>query len=121
MAEWGAVAFVRAVGERKVENQMATLELFRTQDRIAAEVAMAFAQWKSASERLREAEPAVQESVELVSKAIAGMGQTRRVGEFLTLVVRPLEVIAAVQALAQANTDYAVTIGDYNRAQFRLL
>ncbi len=108
------------VGERKVENQMATLELFRTQDRIAAEVAMAFAQWKSASERLREAEPAVQESVELVSKAIAGMGQTRRVGEFLTLVVRPLEVIAAVQALAQANTDYAVTIGDYNRAQFRL-
>lgn len=106
--------------EKQAEYQAATLDLFRTQDRIAAEVATAFAQAKSAGERLAFAEPALRDAVGLVETSLEGLGQTRRVGDTLTLVVRPQEVVAAVQALAQANTDFHAAVGDYNRAQFRL-
>jgi hypothetical protein len=36
------------------------------------------------------------------------------------LIVRPQEVVAAVQALGLANADLAAAVGEYNRAQFRL-
>lgn len=108
------------VGERKVEHQMATLELFRVQDRIAQEVTAAHANLLAARERLAEAEPAFRDAVDLVRKSIDGMGQTRRAGEFVTLIVRPQEVVAAVQSLAVANADHAAALADYNRAQFRL-
>lgn len=108
------------VGERRAEHMAATLDLFRTQDRIAAEVSTAFAQAKAAGERMAKAEPALKEAVELVDKSLLGMGQTRRVGDTNVLVVRPQEVVAAVQALGLANADLAVAVGEYNRAQFRL-
>jgi outer membrane protein TolC len=108
------------INERRVESYAATLELFRMQDRIAAEVVTAHAQLVAASERLNEAEPAYRDAVELVTKSIDGMGQTRRVGEYVTLVIRPQEVVAALQIFAQANSDYARAVGDHNRAQFRL-
>ena len=108
------------VNERSAEHEVAILELFRTQDRIAAEVVRAFAEVRSAAERLAEAEPALREAVELVNRNLDGLGQTRRVGEVLVLVIRPQEAVAAVQALAQANADYFATVADYNRAQFRL-
>ncbi len=108
------------VGERQAEYQIATLELFRTQDRIAAEISAAFAQAKAASERMAQAEPALREALSLVETSLLGMAQTRRIGELNTLVVRPQEVVAAVQALGQANADFYSAVGDYNRAQFRL-
>jgi outer membrane protein TolC len=108
------------VNERSAEYEIATLELFRTQDRIAAEVARAYAEARAAAERLNEAEPALRDALDLVDKNIEGLGQTRRAGELLVLVVRPQEAIAAVQALAQANADFAAAVADYNRAQFRL-
>lgn len=108
------------VMERRAEYETATLELFRTQDRIAAEVVQSFAQVRSAAERVNEAEPALREAVELVAKSLEGLGQTRRVGDAVVLVVRPQEAVAAVQALAQANADFAAAVADYNRAQFRL-
>jgi len=108
------------VGERQAEHQIATLELFRTQDRIAAEISTAFAQAKAASLRMTQAEPALKEALSLVEKSLLGMGQTRRLGEVNILVVRPQEVVAAVQSLAQANADFYSSVGDYNRAQFRL-
>ena len=108
------------MNERKAEHEIATLELFRTQDRIAAEVARAFAEVRSSAERLNQAEPALREAIDLVNKSLEGMGQTRRVGEAVLLVVRPQEVVAAVQSLGQANTDFYTSVADYNRAQFRL-
>ena len=108
------------IGERQAEYQIATFELFRTQDRIAAEIAAAFAQGRAASERMAQAEPALKESLNLVEKSLLGMAQTRRLGEVNVLVVRPQEVVAAVQALGQANADFYSAVGDYNRAQFRL-
>src|SRR5207253_6270824 len=43
------------VNERRSENEQALLELFRVQDRIAAEVVQAHAQVRAAAERLDEA------------------------------------------------------------------
>ena len=108
------------VAERRAERDVATLELFRVQDRIAAEVVAAFAQLKAAADRLNEAEPALREALDLVNKNLEGLNQTRRVGEVLTLIVRPQEAVAAVQALGQANADFYTAVSDYNRAQFRL-
>lgn len=107
-------------GERKVEYEVAILELFRTQDRVAAEVSTAHAQTRAAADRLALAEPALRDAVELVQKSLDGLGQTRRTGEFVALIVRPQEVVAAVQLLAQTNADFHAAVGDYNRAQFRL-
>jgi outer membrane protein TolC len=108
------------IDERRAEYEAATLELFRTQDRIAAEVVAAFARVRAAAERVNDAEPALREAVELVNKMTEGLGQTRRIGDALVLIVRPQEATAAVQAFAQASTDFFAAVADYNRAQFQL-
>jgi outer membrane protein TolC len=108
------------VRERKSENQLAVLELFRTQDRVAAEVAQAHAQLHSAVGRLADAEAAVKDAVDLADKNAAALGQTTEVRGTQVLIVRPQEVVAALQALAQAYADYYGAVGDYDRAQFRL-
>ena len=74
----------------------------------------------AAAERLNEAEPGLREAVELANRSLEGLGQTRRVGDAVVLVVRPQEAVAAVQALGQANADFFAAVADYNRAQFRL-
>ena len=51
---------------------------------------------------------------------LAGVEQTKRAGDVIILIVRPAEVVAAVQALAQAYADYFGAIADANKAQFRL-
>jgi outer membrane protein TolC len=109
-----------AVRERQADSQAAVLELFRTQDRVAAEVAHAHAQTRRAANRLRDAEVGLREAIETADKNIQGMTQTRRAGELLVLVFRPQEVVAAVAALEQSYRDYYGAVGDLNRAQFRL-
>lgn len=108
------------IDEKRAERDVAALELFKMQDRVAAEIAQAHAQVKSATERLAVAEPALKDALDLLKKNMEGLTQTRRVGNVLILIVRPQEVVAALQALAQANTDYHAAVGDFNRAQFRL-
>jgi outer membrane protein TolC len=108
------------VQQREAENRLAVIELFRVQDRVAAEVAQAFAQAQLAARRVAVAERGVSLALDSVEKNLTGLSQTRRVGEMVQLVVRPQEAVAAVQALAQAYTDYFAAIGDANRAQFRL-
>jgi outer membrane protein TolC len=108
------------VKQRRAENQLAVLELFRTQDRVAAEVAQAYAQVQSAAARVARAEPGLKDALESVDKNFQGLGQANRVGKLYVLVVRPQEVVAALQALVRANARYYAAIADYNRAQFRL-
>jgi outer membrane protein TolC len=108
------------VNERRAENRLAVLELFRTQDRIAAEVAQAYAQAVSAAARVADAEAGLQDTVESATKNVEQQGQTVTSGRLLILVVRPQEAVAAVQALAQAYADYYGAVTDYSRAQFRL-
>jgi outer membrane protein TolC len=108
------------VNQRRAENQAAVLELFRTQDRVAAEIAQAYAQAQSAERRAKEAESQVQDALESVEKNFEGLGQTRQAGNLILLVIRPQEVVAAVQALERAYSRYYVAVADYNRAQYRL-
>src|SRR5262245_44067974 len=107
------------VNERRAENEIAMLELFRVQDRVAAEVADAHAQLQSAASRLAEAEGGLRDAADSVQKNFEGL-KFRRAGELNILIIRPQEVVAAVQALAQAYGDYYGAAADYNRAQFRL-
>jgi len=109
------------VDQQRAENQVAVLELFRTQDRVAAEVARALAEAQSAAARLGDAEAGLRDAVDSANKNAQGLGQTKAAGgNVLVLVIRPQEVVAALQALAQAYTDYYAAVADYDRAQFRL-
>jgi outer membrane protein TolC len=108
------------VHQRTAENRLAVIELFRIQDRVAAEVAAFYAQAGLAAKRVEIAERGVRLSLDSVEKNLAGLGQTRRSGELIVLIVRPQEAVAAVQALAQAYSDYYGAVADANRAQFRL-
>jgi outer membrane protein TolC len=108
------------IHERKAENQIAMLELFRLQDRIAAEIAQAYAQAISAAARLADSEAGLRDAADSVDKNFQGMKQTRAVGDLVILVVRPQEVVASIQSLAQAYADYYGATADFNRAQFRL-
>jgi outer membrane protein TolC len=114
---FGNLALVSA---RTSENRQAVLELLRTQDRVAAEVVQAHAQAQSAFDRLKDAEVGLEKAAESANKNLEGLGETNRAGGLLILVIRPQEVVAAIQALAQAYSDYYGTVGDYDRAQFRL-
>ena len=96
------------------------LELFRIQDRVAAEIVQAVAQAQTAASRMSEAESELRDALDSYGKNLEGLGQTKRAGNLLILVIRPQEVVAAIQALGQAYSDYYGTVADYNRAQFRL-
>jgi outer membrane protein TolC len=108
------------IRERKAEHQAALIDVFRIQDRIAAEVVQANAQVQSARQRITDAQAGLTDAADTFNKSLEGMTQTRRSGELLILVIRPSEAVLALQALAQANADYFAAIADYNRAQFRL-
>lgn len=108
------------IKDRQAENQIAILEMFRLQDRVAAEVAQAYAQARSAANRLADAESGLKDAAESVDKNFLALSQTRRAGDLIVMMVRPQEVIAAIQTLSQAYADYYGAVADYNRAQFRL-
>ena len=108
------------VREREAEGRRALLELLRVQDTVTAEVVQAHAQVERAARRTAAAADGVVSAVASAEKNLQGLGQTKRVGEQLVLVFRPLEAVAAVTALDQAYRDYYQAVGDHNRAQFRL-
>jgi outer membrane protein TolC len=108
------------VNERRAEQQLTVLELLRVQDRVAADVALAYAQAQSAASRLRQAEDELKDAVDSANKNLEGLSQPKLTGTTATLIVRPQEAVQAVQALAQAYNDYFGAVSDYDRAQFRL-
>ncbi len=105
---------------RQSEYRTANLELQRTLDQVAAEVTQAYDQMRLANRRISITERAVKLAVESYEKNLIGLGQTKRGGELVVTVVRPQEVLAAVQELVGAYNDYYLAIADSNRAQFRL-
>ncbi len=109
------------VRQRQAENRLAVIELFRVQDRIAAEVAQAYAQAQQAARRVVAAEKGVRAATQSADKNLYALQMTKASGanQQVTLV-RPQEVVAAIQALAQAYVDYYGAVADANRAQFRL-
>jgi outer membrane protein TolC len=108
------------VHQREAENRLAVIDLFRIQDRVAAEVVQAFAQAQLAARRVDLAEKGVRSALNSADKNLVALGQTKGAGNQVVTLVRPQEAVVAVQALAQAYTDYYGAVADTNRAQFRL-
>jgi outer membrane protein TolC len=108
------------IRQRAAENRLALIELFRRQDLVAAEVAQAYAQARQAARRVESAEREVKLARESVEKNLQAFRATQGADQKLTLLIRPLEVVAAVQALEQSYADYYGAVADANRAQFRL-
>lgn len=108
------------VRQREAEKELAVINLFRIQDRVAAEVVQAHAQAQQAACRVKLAEREVRAAIESADKNLVALGQTKTAGNLVILLVRPQEAVAAVQALAQAYGDYYTAVADANRAQFRL-
>jgi outer membrane protein TolC len=108
------------VHQRQAENRLAVIELFRIQDRVAKEVAEAHAQAQLATRRVEVMERGVRSAVLSAEKNLAALKQTKGVGDQEVPLVRPQEVVAAIQALSQRYVDYYAAVADANRAQFRL-
>lgn len=110
------------IRQRAADNRIALTELFRIQDRVAAEVVQAYSLAQTAEGRIGETETELREAQTLVREGLAALGQTQRLGEggSIQLVMRPLEIVTAIQMLQQAYADYYLSINDYNRAQFQL-
>jgi outer membrane protein TolC len=108
------------VHQRMGEQRQATVELFRIQDQVAAEVTQAQAQVEAATTRLKEAEYGLAAAEVSFEGNLKGLSETIRVGDQLQLVIRPQEVTAALIQLRQAYANYYSSVNDYNRAEFRL-
>ena len=115
----GNVALIR---QRRSEFDVARSQEFRFRDIVAREVTVAWADLRlgrtahctNGAAELRQAEISARENLE-------GLGEVKRVaGGINILVIRPLEVVVALQALNQAYFDYYGVISEYNRAQFRM-
>jgi outer membrane protein TolC len=109
-----------AVQVQEAERQRAVIELFRIQDRVAAEVARAHAQVVGAAARVNAAEVGLEEAQATYTGNLKGLSQTTRFGDILTLITRPQEAVAALRMLLRAYDEYFIAVNDYNRAQFRL-
>lgn len=108
------------VHERQAQQQQALVTLYAVQDQVAAEVAQAHAQLKSANVRVARAEVGLQEALVTYAGNLKGLGETVRFGDLLQPIVRPQEAVAALALLVRAYENYFSTVADYNRAQFRL-
>jgi outer membrane protein TolC len=108
------------VTQRTGEHRQALVELFRTQDLVAAEVTQAHAQVQAAAVRVGRAEVELKAALASYAGNLKGLSETVRAGELLQLVNRPQEVDAALEQLQQAYINYYTTANDYSRAQFRL-
>jgi outer membrane protein TolC len=109
-----------------VHERQASLELVRSQgsryrDIVAKEVTQAWAQMEAADERTVLAEAGLKQAWISATKNLDALGQTKRVaGDVEILVIRPQEVVAAMQSLVQAYFNYYGSIAEFNRSQFRL-
>jgi outer membrane protein TolC len=108
------------IHQRQAENKQALTELFRMQDRIAAEIAQAHAQAQLAARRAGFAEKGLRLAIESADKNLLALGQTKGADNRVVLLIGPLAAVQAVQALGQAYLDYFGAVADANRAQFRL-
>lgn len=108
------------VKERRGEQSQSIVELFKVQDRVAAEVTRSQARLQSAAVRVEQAERALREGLVTYDKNYDGLKQTSRFGNVLVQIYRPQEAVAALEHLARAYDEYFGTVADYNRSQFQL-
>ena len=117
----GGMGNVGLIKQAKGNRNAAEIEVTRTLFRVRSEVAQALARVQTSEARVPRAEIELKEAIQSADKNFVGLRETTRpAGELLSLVVRPQEVVAALQALNQAFQDYASAVSTYNRAEFEL-
>jgi outer membrane protein TolC len=108
------------IKEQRGEQSRAIIELFRTQDMVAADTTRAHARLQSAALRVVQADRALRTAIITFNGNYEGLQQTTRFGDVLVLVNRPQEAVFALQLLEVAFVEYYTTVAEYNRAQFEL-
>jgi outer membrane protein TolC len=108
------------IKEARGMESLAIIELFKTQDMVAADVTRAHARLQSAALRVVQADRALRTAIITFNGNYQGLQQTTRFGDVLVLVNRPQEVVFALQLMKLAFDEYFTTVADYNRAQFEL-
>ena len=108
------------IKEQRGEQSRAIIDLFKTQDMVAADVTRAQARLQSATARVGQADRALRTAIITFNGNFEGLQQTTRFGDVLVLVYRPQEVVFALQLLKMAFDEYFTTVAEYNRAQFEL-
>src|SRR5262249_14727234 len=108
------------VTQRRGEQWQALVELFRTQDLVAAEVAQAHAQVEAAAVRVGRAEVGLKAALASYEGNLKGLSETVRAGEVLQLVNRPQEVVPASHHRQQAYVTYSTRPNDNTGAHSRL-
>jgi outer membrane protein TolC len=117
----GGVGNIGRIRQRRAEQEVASIELTRTVFRVKSEVSQAVARVQTARVRVVETEEGVRQAIESADKNFIGLRETTRpAGELLRLIVRPQEVVAAIQALEVAYEQYANAVNEYNVAQFEV-
>ena len=96
------------------------VELYRTQDKVAAEVTEAHADLQSAAARVTQADRSLRTALIAYNGNVEGLRHTTRFGDILVLIYRPQEVVYALRLLKLAFDEYFTTVADYNRAEFEL-
>jgi outer membrane protein TolC len=108
------------IKEQRGEQSRAIIDLFKTQDMVAADVTRTQARLQSAAARVVQAERGLRASVIAFNGNYEGLQQTTRFGDVLVLVFRPQEVVYALQRLKASFDQYFTTVAEYNRAQFQV-
>lgn len=107
----------RAIKKRSdAENRAAALELMKTQDKVAADVAASHRQLLATIRRREIAEKAIPDAQASVEENFEAIRQ----GAGLRGGIRAIETLQPIQALAQAELDLLESVVDENRAQVRL-
>lgn len=107
----------RAIKKRsEAENRASALELMKTQDRVAADVAAAHRQLMATIRRREFAEKAIPDAQASVRENFEAIRQ----GAGLRGGIRAIETLQPIQALAQAELDLLEAVVNENRSQVRL-
>jgi hypothetical protein len=107
----------------KMQRGMASreiIDLYKYQDRVAADVTRSQARLQSAAARVVQAERELRGAIINYNGNIEGLTQTRRFGNVLHLVFRPQEAVFALVLLKLAYDNYFATVAQYNTAQFEM-
>jgi outer membrane protein TolC len=117
----GGVGNIGRIRQSRAEQDVASIELTRTVFRVKSEVSQAVARLQTARARVVDTEEGVRQAIESADKNFIGLRETTRpAGELLRLIVRPQEVVQAIEALNNAYQQYANAVNEYNVAQFEV-
>ena len=117
----GGLGNVGLIRQRHAEQNLAAIEVTRTVFRVKSEVSQAVARLQTARVRVVETEEGVRQAVESADKNFIGLRETTRpAGELLRLIVRPQEVVQAIEAMNTAYQQYSDAVNEYNVDQFEL-